>query len=92
MGIFEKFKIGFKKSAANITSGLKELITSTALKKDVDSNLLNDNTDNSEPSEIVWSHSFSFNIPKDSISLFFSHEVKKIIRRNKYLYNLMMLN
>ncbi len=32
MGIFEKFKIGFKKSAANITSGLKEII----VKKEID--------------------------------------------------------
>ena len=26
MGIFEKFKIGFKKSADNIASGIKEII------------------------------------------------------------------
>ena len=26
MGIFEKFKIGFKRSASNIASGLKEII------------------------------------------------------------------
>ena len=26
MGIFEKFKIGFKKSASNLTEGLKEII------------------------------------------------------------------
>ena len=26
MGIFEKFKLGFKKSAENITLGLKEII------------------------------------------------------------------
>ena len=26
MGIFEKFKLGFKKSAENITSGLREII------------------------------------------------------------------
>ena len=32
MGIFEKFKIGFKKSAINIASGLKEII----VKKEID--------------------------------------------------------
>ena len=32
MGIFEKFKIGFKKSASNIASGLKEII----VKKEID--------------------------------------------------------
>ena len=26
MGIFDKFKIGFKRSASNIASGLKEII------------------------------------------------------------------
>ena len=36
MGIFEKFKIGFKKSAANITSGLKEII----VKKEIDDQTL----------------------------------------------------
>jgi len=32
MGIFEKFKIGFKRSASNIASGLKEII----VKKEID--------------------------------------------------------
>ena len=32
MGIFEKFKIGFKRSANNIASGLKEII----VKKEID--------------------------------------------------------
>ena len=36
MGIFEKFKIGLKKSAANITSGLKEII----IKKEIDKQTL----------------------------------------------------
>ena len=32
MGVFEKFKIGFKKSASNLTAGLKEIV----LKKEID--------------------------------------------------------
>ena len=36
MGIFEKFKLGFKKSASNIASGLKEII----IKKEIDDNTL----------------------------------------------------
>ena len=36
MGIFEKFKLGFKKSASNIASGLKEIIK----KKEIDDNTL----------------------------------------------------
>ena len=37
MGIFEKFKIGFKKSASTFTSGLKEII----IKKEIDDKTLN---------------------------------------------------
>ena len=37
MGVFEKFKIGFKKSASNLTAGLKEII----LKKEIDDHTLN---------------------------------------------------
>ena len=37
MGIFEKFKIGFQKSASNLTAGLKEII----LKKEIDDQTLN---------------------------------------------------
>ena len=37
MGIFDKFKIGFKKSAAALTSGLKEII----IKKEIDDKNLN---------------------------------------------------
>jgi len=37
MGIFDKFKIGFKKSASALTSGLKEII----LKKEIDDKNLN---------------------------------------------------
>jgi len=37
MGIFEKFKIGFQKSASNLTTGLKEII----LKKEIDDQTLN---------------------------------------------------
>lgn len=37
MGIFEKFKIGFKKSASNFTSGLREII----IKKEIDDKTLN---------------------------------------------------
>jgi len=37
MGIFEKFKLGFKKSANNFASGLKEII----IKKEIDDNTLN---------------------------------------------------
>ena len=37
MGIFEKLKFGFKKSAENIKSGLKEII----VKKEIDDNTLN---------------------------------------------------
>ncbi len=37
MGIFEKFKIGFQKSASNLTTGLKEII----LKKEIDDLTLN---------------------------------------------------
>ena len=37
MSIFEKFKSGFKKSASNIASGLKEII----VKKEIDDNTLN---------------------------------------------------
>ena len=36
MGIFEKFKIGFQKSASNLTAGLKEII----LKKEIDDRTL----------------------------------------------------
>ena len=36
MGIFDKFKLGFKKSASNIASGLKEII----IKKEIDDNTL----------------------------------------------------
>ena len=32
MGIFEKFKLGFKKSASNFASGLREII----IKKEID--------------------------------------------------------
>ena len=38
MGIFEKFKIGFKKSADNIASGIKEII----IKKEIDDKTLNE--------------------------------------------------
>ena len=34
MGIFEKFKIGFKKSASTFTSGLRDII----VKKEIDDN------------------------------------------------------
>ena len=37
MGIFEKFKIGFQKSASNLTTGLREII----LKKEIDDQTLN---------------------------------------------------
>ena len=37
MGVFEKFKIGFKKSASNLTAGLKEII----IKKEIDDHTLN---------------------------------------------------
>jgi len=36
MGIFEKFKLGFKKSASTFTSGLKDIIT----KKEIDDKTL----------------------------------------------------
>ena len=36
MGIFEKFKLGFKKSASSFTSGLKDIIT----KKEIDDKTL----------------------------------------------------
>ena len=36
MGIFEKFKFGFKKSAENIKSGLREII----VKKEIDDETL----------------------------------------------------
>ena len=36
MGIFDKFKLGFKKSASNITSGLREII----VKKEIDDSTL----------------------------------------------------
>ena len=38
MSIFEKFKIGFRKSAENISSGFKEIL----LKKEIDDNSLNE--------------------------------------------------
>ena len=38
MGIFEKFKLGFKKSASTFTSGLKEII----LKKELDDKTLDE--------------------------------------------------
>ena len=38
MGIFEKFKIGFKKSASTFTSGLKEII----IKKEIDDKTLSE--------------------------------------------------
>ena len=38
MGIFEKFKLGFKKSASTFTSGLKEII----IKKEIDDKALNE--------------------------------------------------
>jgi len=37
MGIFEKFKIGFKKSASTFTSGLRDII----IKKEIDDKTLN---------------------------------------------------
>jgi len=37
MGIFDKFKIGFKKSASALKSGLKEII----IKKEIDDENLN---------------------------------------------------
>ena len=37
MSIFEKFKLGFKRSASNIASGLKEII----IKKEIDDDTLN---------------------------------------------------
>ena len=37
MGIFEKFKLGFKKSASTFTSGLREII----IKKEIDDKTLN---------------------------------------------------
>ena len=37
MGIFEKFKLGFKKSASTFTSGLREII----IKKEIDDETLN---------------------------------------------------
>ena len=37
MGIFDKFKIGFKKSASALTSGIKEII----IKKEIDDENLN---------------------------------------------------
>ena len=36
MGIFEKFKIGFKKSASTFTSGLRDII----IKKEIDDKTL----------------------------------------------------
>ena len=38
MGIFEKFKIGFKKSESTFTSGLREII----IKKEIDDKTLNE--------------------------------------------------
>ena len=38
MGIFDKFKLGFKKSASNFTSGLKEII----IKKEIDDKTLDE--------------------------------------------------
>ena len=38
MGIFEKFKLGFKKSASSFTTGLKEII----IKKEIDDKTLNE--------------------------------------------------
>ena len=37
MGIFEKFNIGFKKSASTFTSGLRDII----IKKEIDDKTLN---------------------------------------------------
>ena len=37
MSIFDKFKIGFKKSATSLTSGLRDII----VKKEIDDNTLN---------------------------------------------------
>ena len=38
MGVFEKFKLGFKKSASNFTSGLRDII----VKKEIDDKTLNE--------------------------------------------------
>ena len=38
MGIFDKFKLGFKKSASSFTSGIKEII----IKKEIDDKTLNE--------------------------------------------------
>ena len=38
MGIFDKFKLGLKKSASNFTSGLKEII----IKKEIDDKTLDE--------------------------------------------------
>ena len=38
MGVFEKFKLGFKKSASTFTSGLRDII----VKKEIDDKTLNE--------------------------------------------------
>ena len=49
MGIFEKFKIGFKKSASTFTSGLREII----IKKEIDDKTLNEIEDFLIQSDVV---------------------------------------
>ena len=52
MGIFDKFKIGFQKSASALTSGLKEII----IKKEIDDKILSNPFLESEvTSEILYS-------------------------------------
>ena len=50
MGIFEKFKFGFQKSASNLASGLKEII----LKKEIDDKTLDKIEDFLISSDVVY--------------------------------------
>ena len=52
MGIFEKFKLGFKKSASTFTSGLKEII----IKKELDDKTLDEIEEFLIQSDVVLLH------------------------------------
>ena len=87
MSIFEKFKLGFKRSASNIASGLKEII----IKKEIDDDTLN------KIEEFLISADVGVDASNDIRSILSDkkidpnsdpiHEVKKIL--NEYIVELM---
>ena len=79
MGIFDKFKIGFKKSASALTSGIKEII----IKKEIDDEnldkieefLIQSDVGVEAASEIKVARSLSFFSKKELFSKGFIKEI-----------------